>query len=165
MALVTESRTRDYRPMLFIAVAVAVAVNGIVIGWAFWLSERRPEVELSPPVIESHSTALCPGNTLDYSFVLTVSRPAHVEVKTSEQKLIAGERISYARLQEFEFLEPTTMEFSRHWIVPPNYFDPVTGSAVMWEPGDYEQVTDANITGQSDVEKIRVRFSIRDDCF
>lgn len=156
--------TRDFRMMALVAVVVVLVINSAFVGLGYWLRAQQPTVEMSEPEIESHTTALCPGNTLEYSFRLAVSSPAHVELKTSEQRLLQGERISFARLQEFTFTEPTTLEVGRKWIVPPFYRQPVTGQEVLWQPGKYEQITVANVVGRSEIAEIKVDFSIRPDC-
>lgn len=120
-------------------------------------------VELSEPVLMG-ATELCPGDTLDYSFLMAVSRDADVELKTSIQKIAPNTRISYARLQEFSFEQATTMEFIRHFVIPPTYTDPVTGTEVPWDPGPYEQITVANITGHSKTSEIHVPFTIKPNC-
>lgn len=162
--VMTKDHPTDYRTMLLMAFIVVIVVNGLLIGWGWWLREQQPTAVLSELVVESRSTAVCPGDTLEYSFVLTVSRPAHVELKTSEQRLSRGERISFARLQEFTFVESTTLEIGRKWVVPKFYRQPLTGQDVPWEPGGYEQITDANVTGRSEISQIKVPFSIRSDC-
>lgn len=164
MTTTVEHPPRDFRTMLLMAFAVVFVVNGALIGWGYWLREQQGTTEMSEPVIENASTALCPGETLDYKFVLGVSRAAHIELKTSEQRLLAGERISFARLQEFTFTEPTTLEFVRHWVVPSYYRQPVTGQDAPWEPGHYQQITIANVVGRSEISEVKVGFSIRDNC-
>lgn len=161
----TTERHVDLRVLIFIALIVVVVVQAILFGVFYILADRRPTVELSPPVMESKSTALCPGNTLDYKFQMGVSRPAHIELKTSVQHLVPGSRISYARLQEFTFNEPTTMEFGRKWVVPPTNWNAVSGQEEPWQPGQYQQITVANVVGRSEVSEIKVGFSIRTDCF
>lgn len=160
----TYSLPRNLVTNVIIAFVVVILVNSALIGWGYWLREQQGYVSISEPKIESNSTALCPGNVLDYSFVLGVSKEAHVELKTSVQRLTPGARISFARLQEFEFSEPTTLEFVRHWVVPPSYSEPVSGEEVPWAPGNYEQITVANVVGRSEIAEIRVPFSIRSDC-
>lgn len=164
MTSTVQHPPRDFRAFILIAFAVVLFVNGTLIGWGYWLRAQQGYVTLSDPVVENTSTALCPGSVLDYTFVLGVSRPAHIELKTSVQKLTAGARISYARLQEFEFTEPTTLEVTRHWVVPPSYSEPVSGQEVPWAPGNYEQITVANVLGRSEVSEIRVPFSIKSSC-
>lgn len=155
---------RDFRMTVLIVFAVVFLVNGLLIGWGFWLREQQPTVELSEPEISNLSTALCPGDTLSYKFRLATSQPAHVELKTSEQRLMVGERISFARVQEFTFLEASTLEVGRNWIVPSQYRQPVTGQDAPWMPGKYEQITVANVVGDSDVSEIKVPFQIKDSC-
>lgn len=148
---------------LILAAVSTLALNASVFGWAIYRASTMPTVVLSQPVIAG-PTALCPGETLDYSFIMSVSRAALVELKTSVQRLEPGTRISYARLQEFDFDEATDMNFVRHWVVPNGYADPVTGQEITWPPGDYAQITIANVAGRGDTSEIQVGFSIREDC-
>lgn len=164
MTSTAQHPPRDFRMLVLIAFVVVLVVNSALIGWGYWLREQQPTAEMSEPVIENQSTALCPNDTLEYSFRLAVSKPAHVELKTSVQKLTLGARISYARFQEFEFSEPTTLEIGRKWVVPSFYTEPVSGQDVPWEPGNYEQITVANVVGRSEVSEIKVPFEIKPNC-
>lgn len=150
--------------LLLIAFGIVLLVNSTLIGWGWFLAATRATVELSEPVLESRSNALCPGETLDYRFVIGVSKAAHIELKTSERGMDPEARNRYVRLQELKFVESTTLEMVRHWNVPSQYVEPLTGQEVPWEPGRYEQITVANVVGRSEIAEIRVAFSIRDNC-
>jgi hypothetical protein len=161
---ILSNRRQEQANRVFTIIGACVLVfNLLVIGLGTYRALTLAHVELSEPVLLA-ITDVCPGETLDYKFVMGVSRDADVELKTSIQKIAPNTRISYARLQEFGFEEATTMEFIRHFVIPPGYTDPVTGTEIPWEPGPYEQITVANITGRSEVSEIRVPFTIRNDC-
>lgn len=163
--LVTSSskHPQDYRAIIIIAVLVALAINGAVIGWAFWLAAQRADVTLSEPLLEG-LTALCPGETLDYRYTLSVSKAASIDLHTSVERVVPYDRVSYTRLQQFEFDEEAKLEIIRHWILPSTYLDPASGTEVAWEPGEYVQRTSANIVGRSEVSSIKVPFTIREGC-
>lgn len=154
---------RDYRAIIIIALAVALAVNGAVIGWAYWVAAQRADVSLSVPQLEGE-TNLCPGETLNYRFTLSVSKAASVDLYTSVERIAPNDRVSYTRLQQFEFDKATDLEIIRHWILPPTYQDPTTGTEVEWLPGDYIQRTTANVLGRSEPSAIEVPFSVRITC-
>lgn len=162
--LVESDRQVTFANRLIYAIgAFVVCFNLAVVGWGAYRAATLPTVTLSDPQLLG-PTNLCPGETLDYTFVMVVSREALIELKTSVQKLQPDARISYARLQEFSFEEATKLEFVRHWVTPPTYSDPVSGTEVAWEPGPYEQITIANVAGRGKVSEIRVPFSIRESC-
>lgn len=161
--IVAVTHPRDYRAIVIIALAVALAVNGAVIGWALWVAGQRADVSLSVPQLEG-VTDLCPGETLNYRFTLSVSKEASVDLYTSVQRIEPSDRVSYTRLQQFEFDKPTDLEVIRHWILPPTYQDPTSGTEVEWVPGDYIQRTTANVLGRSEPSAIEVPFSVRLSC-
>lgn len=154
---------RDYRWVLVVGTIIVLLVNVVILAWGIYAATHRPRVELSGLEMQG-PTDVCPGETLDYKFNMVVSNAALVELKTSVQRLDGVSRISYARLQEFEFEEAGNLIFIRHWVVPPTYTDPVSGTEVPWEPGDYEQRTIANVSGRSQLSEIDVGFTIRDNC-
>jgi hypothetical protein len=161
----SESNRRQERAnQVFTIIGASVLLfNFLLLGAGVYRAFTIAHVELSEPVLMA-STDVCPGGTLDYSFVMGVSRDALVELKTSIRKVDPNARISYARLQEFSFEDATTLEFIRHYVIPPTYTDPVTGGEVPWEPGPYEQITIANVTGRSATSTITVPFTIRSSC-
>jgi hypothetical protein len=159
-----SGRPRDYRTIAIIAFLVALSVNGAVIGWAFWLAAQRPDVGLSKPVVSSQ-TELCPGETLDYRFNLSVSKAASVDLYTSVERTVPTDRVSYTRLQQFTFNSATDLAITRNWVLPPTYLDPVSGMEIGWQPGEYVQRTSATIVGgRDDPVVIEVPFEVRLGC-
>lgn len=159
----TVEHPRDYRALVIIAILVTLTINAAVVGWAMWLGSQRADVELSEPLLAGN-TSLCPGETLDYRFTLTVSKPAAVDLYTSVERVQPFDRVSYTRLQQFSFDEESKLEIIRHWILPPTYLDPVSGAEVPWQPGEYVQRTSASILGRSEASRIEVLFTVREDC-
>lgn len=152
----------DYRPIVLIALLVALSVNGALVGWAFWYAGQQPHVALSKPQVEP-DTALCPGDTLDYIFMLSVTKRASVDLYTTVDG--ANEHISYTRLQQFQFDNPTDLEIKRHWTLPPTYLDTTSGTQVAWLPGQYIQRTTATVAnGRDEPATIEVPFVVKIDC-
>lgn len=164
MVQATSKHPIDYRPFVLIAFLVALAVNGALISWALWLNAQRPQVELSEPIVEGN-TALCPGDTLDYRFTLSVSKKADVDLNTSVEATSAQNTASYTRFQRYTFDTQINLEIGRRWTLPPTYLDPVTGKQIAWQPGLYVQKTSADVIGGRDAPaKIEVPFEINASC-
>lgn len=160
----SEHPPRDFRMWILITSTVVMLANAAVIGWAFYLGSQIPGVEIvnmQKPTV----TDVCPGQTLDYSFTLAVSKPGIIQLVTSVQRINPPDRATDARFQEFIFKEPTNFAVGRHWVVPPFYHDPSKDLQVPWIPGDYIQRTIASAAGRSLGESIiEVPFSIREGC-
>ncbi len=148
--------------IIFLALFVGL-VNASAFGYALYRANSAATVDLSgfnPPT----DTDVCPGDTLNYSFTLSVSRDAVVDVSTSIQPLISI-RPSYTRLQQFDFDKETSFELVRHYVIPPTYTDPASGVEVKWQPGKYVQRTIVYVNGRSEGEdELEVPFTILPDC-
>lgn len=158
------SRIRDYRVVVLIAFLAAITVNGLVIAWAFWYDAQRPGVELTLLSVEN-DTALCPGDTLDYDFVISVSKAASINLSTSEGNSEPNGIFSSTRLQQFDFDGKTDLRIPREWTLMPTYMDAVAGREREWPPGGYIQRTSATVVGgRASPSSIDVPFSVRADC-
>lgn len=154
----------NYTPIIIVAALVALAINGALVGWALWVNGQRPLVELSQPILESDST-LCPEQTLNYKFTLSVSKAADVDLNTSVESVSPHNTIAYSRFQRYSFDTQTALEIGRQWTLPVTFLDPSTGIQRPWLPGSYIQRTSANIIGGRDAPaEIEVPFVIPDDC-
>jgi hypothetical protein len=155
---------RDYRPIVLIAFAVALIVNGAVIGWAFWYGAQRPDVELTLLRVED-DTALCPGDTLDYEFVISVSKAASINLYTSEGNVSPHGVFSFTRLQQFDFDGKVDLKIVRNWTLESTYMDAIAGKEMPWLPGKYTQHTSAAVVGgRNSPSSINVPFSIKPKC-
>lgn len=163
MTSIVQHPPRDFRMMLLMAFAVVLVVNGALIGWGWWLREQQAVVEIID-FKEPYLSVLCPGQTMTYQFTLSVTEAGLVDVATSILSA-ASKRPSYVRLQQFIFDEPTEFVLVRHFVIPPTFTDPETGTEVPWQPGKYVQRTIANIEGYSRGASIlEVPFEIKPDC-
>ena len=162
-AIDTVSHPRDYRPVIIIAFLVAIAVNGAVIGWAFWAASQRPMVVLTDLRIDN-STSICPGEGLDYRFRLLASKATPVDLATSVESKVAHHEVAYSFLQQYNFTERTNLDIVRHWILPVVHIDPQTGVEVPWFPGEYTQRILAIIPGRANPSRLEIPFKIRFDC-
>ncbi len=161
---VTEHAPTNYTPIIIIAGLIALAINGALVGWAFWYAAQQPHVSLSKPHIEDNVT-LCPGDTLDYGFTLSVTKAADVDLYTTVDRALPPDHVSYTRLQQFNFDSQTDLEINRHWQLPPTYLDPVSGTQVAWLPGSYVQITRATVAnGRDEAAHIEVPFVVKTDC-
>lgn len=159
-----RSAPTNYTPMIVIAALVALIVNGALVGWILWVNAQRPLVTLSQPVFET-SRVICPGQTLDYKFVLAVSKEANVDLTTSVESLSPQTTVNYTRFQRYAFDAKARLEIGRQWLLPPTYLDPERGIQVSWRPGRYVQRTTANIVGGRDgPAEIRVQFTVPNGC-
>lgn len=154
----------NYTPIILIAALVAFAFNGALVGWALWVSAQRPLVTLNGLVLEG-STTICPEQTLNYKFTLSVSKAADVDLNTSVESISPHVTVSYSRFQRYSFDSETDLEIGRQWTLPITFANPNTGQQVSWQPGRYVQRTSANIIGGRDVPaEIEVPFVIPNDC-
>lgn len=159
-----RSELTNYTPMIIIAALVALAINGALVGWAFWYSAQQPHVTLSKPAIDGN-TELCPGDTLNYSFTLAVTKKASVDLYTTVDRASSKDHVSYTRLQQFDFDDQTDLEIKRHWQLPPTYRDPASGIQITWTPGPYIQRTTASVAnGRDEPAKIEVPFVVKTSC-
>ena len=155
---------QDYRAIVIIAVLVALTINGVLIGLSLWYGAQRPEVELTLVRVED-DTALCPGDILNYEFVLSLSKPASVNLYTSEGNLVQHGIFSHTRLQQFDFDAAVDLKIVRDWTLEPTYMDAIAGKEMQWLPGQYTQHTSATVIGgRNSPNSIDVPFSIRSDC-
>jgi hypothetical protein len=162
-ALKGPQHPRDYRIVLVIAFLVAIAVNGTVIGWAFWLAAQQPKVMLSEGVIDG-SAAICPGEGLDYRLTMDVSKatPVNLYVSIDGPKKIND--VVFSNFQQLNFDRPIHLEITRHWVMPPSYIDPATGWDTVWWPGDYTQRVTASIPGRQLSSALSMPFRVRFNC-
>jgi hypothetical protein len=150
--------------MLIIAALVALAINGAFVGWAIWINMQRPTVELTDLIVEDDTT-ICPDETLDYNFSLSVSRQADVDLNTSVESAEPHTTVAYSRFQRYSFDSQTTVEIGRQWSLPLTYLDPVTGRQRFWSPGEYVQIVSANVIGGRDTPtEVEIPFTIPPSC-
>lgn len=163
MTDILNRHANRYAAPIVVLTSLVLLVNALIFAWVIYIANTIPEVKLTnfqPPT----EVNLCPGEKLNYSFTLSVSRDALIDVSTSVQPVSSG-RPSYVRLQQFSFDRATSFELVRHWVVPPTYTDPASGQEVPWQAGKYIQRTIAYVNGRSSgADELEVPFTIRDVC-
>lgn len=159
----TKGLPHDSRFYLFIALIVIVLSNVVVVIWINFLTSRGPQIELSEATVLS-TTNLCPGETLDYSFIISTNKSVAVDLTYSVRPQSPQVQASQLNLEQITFDGPSTLTLIRHWIVPAFYDDPSQGF-VPWIPGAYVRRTAARVDGSSRVaDSFEVSFEIRPDC-
>lgn len=154
---------RDSRFYLILALIVIVLSNVVVVVWISFLSARSPQIELSEAMVLSASE-LCPGETLDYSFVISTNKLVSVDLTYSVRPQSPQVQASQLNLEQITFDGPSTLTLIRHWTVPAFYDDPSQGF-VSWIPGAYVRRTAARVDGSSRIaDSFEVDFQIREDC-
>ena len=167
MAIETANHPRDYRAIIIIATLVALTVNGALVGWGYWISDRLGHVELTNLHVIG-DTKLCPGELLVYDFTMTVSQPATVDLSTTIERMDAilktVDSVSYTSVQQFRNYAPGKVTLRRNVYFGDTYTDPETGQQREWLPGDYRQRTTASVIGRSEFSELEVPFTVRRDC-
>lgn len=154
------------RPFYWVLAGTAVVIiaNLVVLAWLYYFGQVSPNVhfeELTPPVV----TEVCPGDTLDYEFVIVTNRAATIDLGTSFRP-DGSRRSSVVRLQQFEFDAAVRFRLARQHVIPPLYDDPASGTGIPWTPGKYWQRTVVSVEGRgSGSDSIEVWFVIPERCF
>lgn len=163
----TDNHPRDYRAVIIVAALVALAINGALVGWGFWVSSQLGHVQLSNLHVFG-DTELCPGELLVYEYTMKVTRPATVDLHTTIERLEPTlKRISdvtFTSLQQFRTYDTQAVTLRRNVYFADTYTDPETGQQKTWQPGEYRQRTTASVIWRSEFSEIEVPFTVRQNC-
>lgn len=154
-----------YRSNVIALIAFALVLSLAWLWFAFNpVPLGRSVMMLDNPTVHG-SAALCPGDTLRFSFVTTVHTPAVVDFDITTWGQDPRRIILQRPTQRMVMAEPQTWPVDWSFTVPETYINLRSGEVETWRPGVYR--LDAAITSVSQdtqVSMMTILFDIREDC-
>lgn len=111
-------------------------------------------------------TNLCPGETLDFAFDVTVKEVGVYSLYMSTWKVDPPpSTIIFSELQPFVIGSERSFPIVRKWEVPFKYVDPADSKDMPMVPGEYIRDIDVVAVGKNtESTPLQVLFNIRSDC-
>jgi len=121
--------------------------------------------EIGIPVI-SGASELCPGETLDFIFEVSVEEAGVLVLDMSTWKVDPPPAtIIFSERDVMVISEARTFTITRQWQIPDRYPDPATNELVEWVPGAYTRDIAVSAQGlNTDPSTQAVPFMIKEDC-
>lgn len=156
---------RAYRKNFMVWVALFLVISAAWLWFAFYpVPLGRAVMTLDTPRLTS-AAALCPGETLAYSFVVAVAEPGIFEFDQSVWGLQPRRGVVFERPLRLAVAGAERWQVHWWWEVPDQYENPRTGEMTQWLPGDYEVVLGITSVSRDTVPSLaRVPFTIREGC-
>lgn len=148
------------RPLFWVILVglIVILANGVVFAYILYFQNMVAVITLDNLILPPN-IVVCPGDTINYSYQLHVSKRANVNVATSVEP--AGSAYhTFTPQQQFIFDGPVDFTRVLHYKVPPSFVNPLTGDSQMWQPGKYVQRVHANIEGMTTATELLVPFEI-----
>lgn len=160
-----DQKFRDYRRWFLIATAIMLAANTAL--FFLYLNPRAGQSLLVIGEIQVHGdTDVCPGDYIDFSFEMDVSRPGVYELDLSVFRVSPPPSIAvFSERQTFVIGQPRTFVVNRHWQVPPLYHDEQTNETIEFIPGVYTRDIAVSTTSRNTLPSTQFfEFTIKDSC-
>lgn len=155
------------KSMRWLLGGIALILLGPVLTWfTFLYPQAGQSVFVLSPVEVTGLTALCPGETLDFNFNVTVLEVGTYNLWMSTWKTEPPpSTIIFSEIQPFVIGSVRSFPIVRKWKVPETYVDPADSADKPMISGEY--IRDISVTAEgrnTSNEPLQIPFTIRKDC-
>lgn len=160
-----EHQFTSYRSWFVFAVIVFSLTNTLL--YYLFLNPRAGQpVLVTSDVRVTGPTDLCPGQTLDFAFDVTVDEVGTYNLWMSTWKVDPPPSvIIFSETEPFVIGSKRNFPIARKWVVPQIYEDKADNEYKPFAPGSYFR--DISITAEgrdTRNDPLQVKFTVRDDC-
>lgn len=154
------------RVVVFFLIFLAAILANVLIIFFYFGPSVAPSVFILSEIRMNGPTDLCPGDTLDFEFDVTVKEEGTYNLFMSTWKVDPPpSTIIFSELQPFVIGSQRSFSIPREWKIPVVYEDPANNVRVPMLPGAYIRDISVTAEGRNTKNKpLQVFFNIKKDC-